>query len=166
MARLAALIAEKDLFTPLPERFMTDPKDRDKPGLFLALFPNSLSRLFLTLLWKINGEKEGDAVVLSNAWLREFAQLTSKSLRKCRDCLHENCVIRYKSIGGGRQYLYRLVNRRGKPLADELDDEALTRLKDTETQGRAVRKGLIKGYMRRKSVPLAQPEPLSAASSS
>ena len=66
MARLATLIAEKGFFIPLPEHIMVDPKDRDKPGLFLKLLPHPLSRLYMTLLWKINAEQDGDAVVLSN----------------------------------------------------------------------------------------------------
>jgi hypothetical protein len=68
MARLATLIAEKGFFIPLPEYIMTDPKDREKPGLFMELLPHPLSRLFMTLLWKINVVQGGDAFVRSNAF--------------------------------------------------------------------------------------------------
>jgi hypothetical protein len=156
MARLATLIADNEFFIPLPEKIMVDPKNREKPGLFLTLFPHSLSRLMLTLLWKINGEQDGDAVVLSNTWLRGFARLDAKSLRKYRDHLHDHHVIQHKSIGSGREHLYRIVNRRGRPLADETDDDAVTRLKGTETQGQAIRKGVIKRYMRRSAARRAK----------
>jgi hypothetical protein len=64
MARLATLIAEKmEFFIPLPEHVMVDPKDREKPGLSLQLFPHPLSRLFLALLWKIN-VVQGDVRVM------------------------------------------------------------------------------------------------------
>jgi hypothetical protein len=70
MARLATLISKKEFFIPLGERIMTDPKDNEKPGLFLELFPHPISRLFLVLLWKINLQHDGDSVILTNVWLR------------------------------------------------------------------------------------------------
>ena len=75
--RLATLIVSQGgLFFPIPENIMTSlDDDEEKPGTFLKLFPHPLSRLFVTLLWKINAEQDGDAVVLSNVWLRRFACL-------------------------------------------------------------------------------------------
>lgn len=83
---------------------MVGPKDREKPGLFLQLFPHPLSRLFLALVWKINAVQDGDAVVLSNVWLKKFANLDTKSLNEYHRYLHDNHVIRHKSFGSGREY--------------------------------------------------------------
>jgi len=52
LRKYRALITQKGFFVPLPEHIMVDPKDRDKPDLFLKLFPHPLSRLLMTLLWK------------------------------------------------------------------------------------------------------------------
>jgi hypothetical protein len=128
------IVDAKLLFFPMLESIMTDPNDGEKPGAFLELFPHPLSRLYLTLLWKINREQDGDAVVLSNVWLREFARLDEKSLRKYRSSLQEHDVILSSPVGNGRQHLYRIANpRTSKPLDEqETDAKAIVRLSDPD----------------------------------
>jgi hypothetical protein len=150
MARLATLMIEKkEFFLPLAEHIMTDPKDSEKPGAFQQLFPHPLSRLLLVLMWRINREQDGDGVVLSNKWLKSFARLDTKSFNKYRDHLHDNHVICAKRLGSGREYLYRLTGRDRLPLASETDTNAVTRLKETGKNRRAIRKRLIRLFAKK-----------------
>jgi hypothetical protein len=157
---------QKDFFTPLPERLMTAPKDREKPGVFLQLFPHPLSRLLIVLLWKINSVQDGDAVVLPNTWLRDFATISSNSLRKYRTFLHDSNVIHATALGNGREYLYRLVNRKGRPLADETNADAVVRLKDTKTITERIRQNVIRRYERKVSAAVEADKPASDTRSS
>ena len=159
MPRLVSLMVDKkEYFLPIADRIMPDlvltaPEDGDgdKPGLFLELFDHPLSRLFVTLLWRINKEQEGDAIVLSNVWLREFAKLDAKSLRKYREYLHDHNLICCERLGSGREYLYRVVDGKGMPLdQDKTNAQALARLSDPEAKRQAVHARIAKKY--RKSV--------------
>jgi hypothetical protein len=156
MARLATLLSQAGLFYfPILEDIMTDLKDRQKPGQFLELFPHPLSRLYLTLLWKINAEQDGDAAVLSNVWLRGFAKLDEKSLRKYRSFLHDGNIIHAAQLGSGREYLYRLVNPNNRRPLDENepDGQATERLSNPDRIKEAARARAIKRYSKKPAVP-------------
>jgi hypothetical protein len=167
MARLATLISEqRGLFVPLREDIMTNRTDRSKPGLFLELFPHPLSRLYLTLLWKINLEQDGDAVVLSNVWLREFTSLATNTLKKYRRYLHTKHIIHTVPVGPGREYLYRAVGSDGRALSGETDMEAIGRLRNPERIKEVARASMLKRYRRRPvvvpPVTIEQPAMLSS----
>jgi hypothetical protein len=146
---------------------MTNPNDNDKPGAFLELFPHLLSRLYLTLLWKINQEQDGDAVVLTNTWLREFARLDRKSLHKYRTYLHDCNIILSSPVGNGRQYLYRVANpQTSKPLNDNVTDEgAVKYLGDAEAKTAIVRQRVVKRWKRKANEMDPAEEPPSSQSS-
>ena len=170
MARLATLIIEKKgLFFPvLDYGIMVDPTDKEKPGTFLELFPHPLSRLFITLLWKINLEQDGDAVVLSNMWLKDFAKLDHKSLLRYRSFLNDRRFIHAVSLGSRRDYLYRVSNpRTGLPLSDETNTEAVTRLANPDRIKEAARTRIMKKYRRRlvQEAPTPATEPVPIRSS-
>lgn len=164
MARLATLISGSEFFIPLVERIMTDPKDKEKPGLFLKLFPHPISRLFLVLLWKINSEQDGDAAILSNVWLRGFANLDAKSLVKYRGVLNDRSVIRNTPLGNGRNHIYRLVKGDGRPFEEETDTDAEKRLRNPDRIREVVRSRSIKRWGRSiAEIPKAEPlEPTSS----
>lgn len=85
----------------------------------------------MTLMWQINKLQHGDGVILSNVSLREFANLDEKSLRTYRQYLHDNKLIHCERLGTGREYLYRVVDKKGEPLDTlETNDQAVTRLRD------------------------------------
>jgi hypothetical protein len=174
MARLATLISGTGLFFPVLENIMTDPNDKEKPGLFLELFPHPLSRLYLTLLWKINMEQDGDAVLLSNVWLRTFTKIDYKSLKKYRSLLHDRKIILGQAIRSGREYLYRLVSPSHRlPFNNsETDLEAIARLRNPTRVKEVARERVMRRYRKplveeEKPKPLAhgQPRKLSSLSS-
>ncbi len=169
MARLATLIiSKKGLFFPILDNIMLDPNDHEKPGTFLELFPHPLSRLFVTLLWKINLEQDGDAVVLSNMWLKDFANLDHKSLLRYRSFLIDHRVIVAVPLGSGREYLYRVPNpRTGLPLSDETNIEAVARLANPERIKEVARARIMKRYRRRlvQETPTPATEPVPIRSS-
>jgi hypothetical protein len=167
MARLATLIVkQRGLFFPLREDIMTDPADHNKPGVFLQLFPHPLSRLYLTLLWQVNREQAGDAVVVSNVWLRGFAHLHNDSLLQYREYLDVNGIIRAEKIGNGRKYLYRVAGSGGQPLSAETNMEAIARLGNPDRISEAAIATMIKRYGRRPVVapPITVEEPSPAPS--
>jgi hypothetical protein len=169
MTRLATLIIEKKgLFFPVLDSIMTDPEDDEKPGMFLQLFPHPLSRLYVTLLWKINMEQDGDAVVLSNVWLRTFAKLDKESLRKFRQFLNRENIIRAEPLGSGREHLYRMLNPdTSQPMNDETDAEAIARLKNPDRIREVARTRIMRRYRKAPADDLPEPnrEQLSKVSS-
>ena len=146
--RLATLIVSQGgLFFPILESIMSSPDDEEKPGAFLKLFPHPLSRLFVTLLWKINAEQDGDAVVLSNVWLRRFACLDNKSLLRYRRYLNNNGVILAVPLWSGREHIYRICNpRTGLPLTDESNLEIVDRLRNPERIREVARTRIMRRY--------------------
>jgi len=160
MVRLATLISDTGLFFPVPENIMTVPNDKERPGLFLELFPHPLSRLYLTLLWKINMEQDGDAVVLSNVWLRTFTKVDHKSLCKYRDLLHDRKIILGQPLGSGREHLYRLVSPTHRlPFNNsETDLEAIARLRNPSRVKEVARTRVMRRYKRK---PVAEEKPVT-----
>jgi hypothetical protein len=160
VTRLATLIIEKKrFFFPMPEEIMTAPNDGEKPGKFVELFPHPLSRLYLALQWKINSEQEGDAVVLSNVWLRSFAKLENRSLLRYRKFLNNECIIYAKPLRNGREWLYRICDSStGLPLTNEADTEAVKRMKDPGRIREVIRTRVMRRY--KKQVTDAAPIPI------
>jgi hypothetical protein len=167
--RLATLIVSQGgLFFPMLENIMTSHEDSERPGIFLNLFPHPLSRLFVTLLWKINAEQDGDAVVLSNVWLRRFACLDNKSLLRYRQYLNNNGVILAVPLGSGREHLYRICNpRTGLPLSDETNVEIVDRLRNPERIREVARTRIMRRYRKQpaQEAPTAATEPVPIRSS-
>jgi hypothetical protein len=159
MARLVTTIIEAGMtWFPVAEHIMVDPKDVSKPGRFLQLFPQPLSRLYLTILWKINREQDGDGVLLTNVWLRNFSKLDKTSLVKYRAYLHDEHIISAKRIGtGGREYLYRLLDpRTAQPLNAETDVDAIARMRNPTRIGEIARDAARRRFSK------ATPEPPDA----
>jgi len=146
--RLATLIIErKGFFFPIPEHIMTDPGDKEKPGKFLKLYPHPLSRLYTVLMWKIHREQDGDAVILRNTWLKDFAKLDHKSLVKCRSYLNDHKITLAASVGNGWEFLYRVCDANtGQPLTDETNIEAVKRLRDDARIKDVVRTRVMRKY--------------------
>jgi len=158
--RLATLIIErKGFFFPVPEHIMTDPGDQAKPGTFLQLYPNPLSRLYTVLIWKIHREQDGDAVILRNTWLKDFAKLDHKSLVKCRAYLNDHKIILAASIGNGWEFLYRVCDANtGQPLADETNIECVKRLRDHVRINDVVRRRVMRRYKKSPAVERVKEE--------
>jgi hypothetical protein len=162
--RLASLIvARKGLFFPILDSIMHEPSDSEIPGTFLKLFPHPLSRLLMVLLWKINSEQDGDAVVLSNVWLRSFAKLDNKSLLKYRRYLNDHKLILAVPLGSGREHLYRIFDpNSGLPLSDETHTQAVRRLRNLERIREVARKRVMRKYRKHnpsvvEALPLISP---------
>jgi hypothetical protein len=164
--RLATLIIErKGFFFPIPEHIMTHPGDKGKPGTFLQLYPHPLSRLYTVLMWKIHREQDGDAVILRNTWLKDFANLDHKSLVRCRAYLNDHKIILAAPIGNGWEFLYRVCDANtGQALADETNIECVKRLRDRIRIAGVVRTRVMRRY--KKSPPVEgtkeEKEPLSS----
>jgi hypothetical protein len=163
MTRLATMIIEKrGLFFPIMENIMTDPNDSEKPGLFLELYPDPLSRLFTVLLWKINQEQDGDATILRSTWLKDFANFGYMSLVRHRAYLHKHKIISALKLGGGHEYLYRICDpKTGLPMTVETDIEAVKRLRDAKRSREVVTARVMRRYKKRiyaAPIPLQEQE--------